>query len=277
VQGGAGAAANLSIDYRDGKFKIYSKAGLCCGLGVKGELSLEVDAKQLANFLKYVFHALMNAGFETLEFVTTRGFEAVTQLHVMMAAGVNDAYADVTVRWDGFRRQLDREERRVALMEQVLKNPEMLRFAPPEAHGILLYELTRHSDATYAYPANTGWGAELLGRRKQAVLTVCRWAQCKSQFENIVQHLHPQGAKGGFRGNLAGLLRFMEIGPLNSTLDDELNAIYARLPVEPPRGYKVAANHTPTFLAQASMGDAPVYMAMLRELDIPGLGGTRFT
>lgn len=274
LQGGAGAAVNLSIDYRDGKFKIYAKAGLCCGLGVKGELSLEVDAKQLANFLKYVFHALMNSGFEVLEFVTKRGFEAVTQLHVMMAAGVSESYENIFGDWDEFIQILEREERRIALMESVLGNPNMLRFATPEAHGILLYQLTRHGNATYVYPANMGWNAEVLGRRKQAVLTVCRWAQCKSQFENIVQHMNPQGAKGGFKGNLAELLRFMEIGPFNSTLDDELNAIYARLPVEPARGYKVAANHTPTFMAHANMGNAPVYMAMLRELDLPNMGAT---
>jgi hypothetical protein len=76
AQAGLGAAVNLSLDYDDvsGRFKFQVKAGLCCGLGAKGELTLEVDAKQLANFLKYVFHALMNSGFEVLEFLPVSGF-----------------------------------------------------------------------------------------------------------------------------------------------------------------------------------------------------------
>lgn len=265
VQAGAGAAANLSIDYVNGKFKIYAKLALCVGVGAKGEIGLEVDALQLADFLQYLFHALMNVSFEVLPIITARGFDALTQLHVMLAAGVKDAYQNVNRVWGEFLRQLAREERRVDLMNRVLQNPESLRFAPPEAHGILLHELTRHGDLTYAYPSNSGWSGEVLGRRKDAVLTICRWAQCKRQFENIVQHIGPNGAKGGFKGNLAGLMRFMEIGPLNSSYDDELQRIYDRLPVEPPRGYPLAPNHTSAFMAQAAMGSSPTYLALMQD------------
>jgi hypothetical protein len=240
-----------------------AKAGLCVGLGAKGELGLEVDARRLASFLQYLFHALLNANFEFLEVVHEEAYKQAVKLQVLMVQGVENAYRNVQLGWANFEKIVDREEGRVALMERVLSNPIDLRTCTPEAHGILLYQLTRHGDLTKLMPANTGLHLELMYRRKQAVLQICRWAQTKRQFENIVQHISPTGAKGGFKGNLDGLLRFMEIGPGDSQLDDDLLRIYARLPDQPASGYAVAPNHTSEFFAQAKVGPSPTYLAML--------------
>lgn len=134
----------------------------------------------------------------------------------------------------------------------------------PEAHGILLHELTRHGGMTKALPSNTGWNFEVMGERKKAVLQVCKWAQSRRHFENIVQHISPNGSKGGFQGNYDGLLRFMEIGPLDSDYDDKLRALYAGLPGEPARGYKVAMNGSRTFDLNHGFGESPTYLALLR-------------
>ncbi len=86
----------------------------------------------------------------------------------------------------------------------------------------------------------------------------------KLHFENIVQHISANGSKGGFQGNYDGLLRFMEIGPLDSDYDDKLRALYAGLPGEPALGYKVAMNGSRTFDHNHGFGESPTYLAMLR-------------
>lgn len=263
-QFGAGAAAALLIDYRKGKFRIKVKAGLCLGPGAKGEIGLEVDARRLGSFMEWFFHALLNANFEVLEVFTKTGFDAATRLQVMMVKGINNAYSNVLASWKDLADQMEREDQNIELMKRVLRNPPELRFCTPEAHGIILHHLTRHSMLTKLAPANTGWNFEIMAERKKAVLQVCRWAQTQRQFENMIQHIHPEGQKGGFKGNLNGLMRFMEIGPFNSRYDDELMRVYQRLPSEPASGYAVTQNHTPQFMAQARMGARIQYLATLR-------------
>ncbi|MGY4830225.1 hypothetical protein ACVNIS_16765 [Sphaerotilaceae bacterium SBD11-9] len=273
-QAGVGAGANFMISYTGGKFRIRAKAAVCIGLGAKGELAMEVGAKQLVGFLQHLFHALLNANFELLEVIHQRAYEVATQLQVLLVNqtqqverairdGVDLTQQVIEDAWEKFAEQMEREDRRLALMERVLSNPPELRICTPEAHGILLHQLTRHGSLTKAMPANTGLNFELLYRRKQAVLQVCRWAQTKRQFENIVQHISPTAAKGGFKGNLDGLKRFLEIGPGESRLDDDLQALYDRLPDHPASGHAVAMNHTPRFMAQAKVGPSPTYLAML--------------
>ena len=116
---------------------------------------------------------------------------------------------------------------------------------------------------TKMLPQNTGWNFEVMAERKKAVMQICRWAQSKRQFENMVQHMGPNGEKGGFKGNFKGLLRFMEIGPFNSRFDDELQALYLSLPYEPPRGHPLALNDSTAFKLYARMGDSQPYLALL--------------
>lgn len=123
----------------------------------------------------------------------------------------------------------------------------------------------RHDKLTRLDTRNSSkW--ETLGERKRAVLQVCRWAQSKRQFKNMVEHMGPNGANrpGSFKANLRHLVDFMEIGPLDSNYDDELMALYNRLPEQPPRGFKVAMNNSKTFELQASFAKSPVYIALMK-------------
>jgi len=224
---------------------------------------LEVDAKRVYTFMEWLFRALLNANFEMLEIVTKEGYESAMRFQAMVLNGVTDAYDDVTESWRNFSQRVEREEQRITLMNRVLSNQRELRICVPEAHGIMLYQLTRHNSMTKLLPQNTGLNFEVMAERKKAVMQICRWAQSKRQFENMVQHMGPNGEKGGFKGNLQGLLRFMEIGPFNSQFDEELQALYLNLPYEPPRGYPLALNDSTSFKLYASMGDSLPYLALL--------------
>lgn len=265
VMFGAGAAASLVLDYDRGKFRFKVKAGLCFGPGAKGELGLEVDLNQIASFLQWFFHALLNAGFEIVEVVTERAYKAAMQLQVLMVNGYKDAYAKLDSLWKGFNDIVDREKLRVQLMESVLADPMTLRFSTPEAHGILLWELSRHGKLTksaFLWENSESW--EVLGRRKRAIMQILEWQQCRSQFNNTVQHMHPEGEKGDFNTNMTHLLNFMEIGPGNSDYDQNLWDFYMRLPEAPPRGFPVARNTTHQFWLNAKFEESPVYLAQMR-------------
>jgi hypothetical protein len=263
VQFGAGAAAALMVHYDQGKFRLKAKAGVCLGPGAKGEIGLEVDAKRVYTFMEWLFRALLNANFELLEIVTEEGYKSAKLFQAMLLNGLTDAYTDVDRAWGKFSDQLELEGQRITLMNRVLSNPRELRICVPEAHGIMLHQLTRHGGATKILPQNTGWNFEVMAERKKAVMQICRWAQSKRQFENMVQHMGPNGEKGGFKGNFKGLLRFMEIGLFNSRFDDELQALYLSLPYEPPRGHPLALNDSTAFKLYARMGDSQPYLALL--------------
>jgi hypothetical protein len=269
VQFGAGASAALMVHYDKGKFRLKAKAGVCLGPGAKGEIGLEVDAKRVYTFMEWLFRALLNANFEVLEIVTAKGYESAMQYQTMLLNGVTDAYDNVTGRWIKFSQQLELEDQRITLMNRVLSKQPELRICVPEAHGIMLYQLTRHGSVTKLLPQNTGWNFEVMAERKKAVMQICRWAQCQRQFENMVQHMGPNGEKGGFKGNFKGLLRFMEIGPFNSRFDDELQALYLSLPYEPPRGHPLALNDSTAFKTYARMGDSLPYLALLNGKAMP--------
>jgi hypothetical protein len=270
AQFGAGAAAALLVHYEKGKFRLKAKAGVCLGPGAKGEIGLEVDAKRIYTFMEWLFRALLNANFEALEIFTNEGYEAAKRLQAMWLNGISDAYNDVNESWRNFNRKLELEDQRIALMSRVLKNPPELRLCVPEAHGIMLYQLSRHSwETKLLRPQNTGWSFETMAERKKAVMQICRWAQSKRQFENMVQHIGPNGEKGGFQGNLKGLLRFMEIGLLDSQFDDALQTLYWSLPSEPPRGHPLALNDSIAFRTYARMGNSQIYMALLQGKTMP--------
>jgi hypothetical protein len=107
-QVGAGAGANLMVSFsREGKFLIRAKAGICLGLGAKGELAIEVGVKRVLSFLEWLFRALLNAGFEILEIVNERAYDAATRLSVLLVEGIDNAYTQLESKWGTFMKDLE--------------------------------------------------------------------------------------------------------------------------------------------------------------------------
>jgi hypothetical protein len=273
AQFGAGAGASLYIVYENGKIRAKAKAALCLGLGAKGELGLEVDVKQIGTFMLCLATALRDVNYEMLEIVKPEAFEAISQLQVMLVAGVSvvgkaieDSYESIDNTWDRFNEKLDKENSRIQLMNAVLSNPETLRHCTPEAQGILLYQLTRHGGLTKADPRNTGFSTELLGKRKEAVLTVCRWAQSERHFQLMVRSISlPLGrGKGGYQANFDGLIRFLEAAHDLNNYDQQLRDMALRLTsVTPPHGYGFLQNDSAAFALALQQGDTAQYLALL--------------
>lgn len=239
-QAGIGASAKLMIDYVDGVFRVTAHAGICFGVGAEGTVSFAVNVKQIASFLYWLYYNLLHVGFRNLVIVSKRGFEAfqyLTYLLVCQGKKVEEyflktsddlvkAFADMAEKYEKAQASYD-------LGKRILANPNQTRFSPPETKGILIYQLTRHGKESFM--VEPGLGSGYLRTQKGAVLAILRQTQLKADIENVIQHIGPDGVKGGFSGNLLKLKDFFHVEgpggmdfPGTTTHEDEFQKIMHR-------------------------------------------------
>ncbi|WP_449466713.1 hypothetical protein [Stenotrophomonas humi] len=165
---------------------------------------------------------------------------------------------------------IQNEHLRGHLTEKVLVNPKALEYAPPETKGMILFQLTRHGSLAKVNPQNYDFASlDTLGRRKRAVLTLCRKARSRAEFRNICQHMTADGSKdpAGWQENYAHLRRFLGQGIDLRDMDEQLRdfefnltAMYDRLYDEPVLGYPFVDNNQHIYLARVQSGDHEGYL-----------------
>lgn len=242
---GLGGEATLKIEYVEGKFRLTAHASLCFGIGAEGAVSLAVNVVQLASFQKWLAYQLLNVNFHNLEIIAKDAFDVARDLAVLaVQAGheIATLYGDSATKLRTAREAIvssfiKAEERR-GLAHSILFTPSAFRYAPPEAKGILLYALTRHSYADYALTG--GLGASYLRDQRQAVLHIIKSAQTRREVDNIIQHMHQRGDKGILNQNYNDLHAFFrtetphdyDLPLISSPYDDEFQNIYRQLPAD---------------------------------------------
>lgn len=282
AQVGIGAGGMMEITYERGKFRIKVMASVCFGLGAKGKMELEVDAGQVAEFLKWFFYQLYHADFMRIKIVEERTLQAIAYLH-FLTLDANSRVSDLLFETQDDIKQalkllsqkLENADRRVALMQRILTNKAALRYTPPETKGMILYQLTRHSNADWADPRNHRW-LSAFGQRKEAVKQVLLWAQTKRECDNIIQHMTATGTKGDFKANFDHLVRFfameapknVDLPLVNSSYDDAFLLWYRqlreRLKDGPTRGFAISQNDSGAYRIQMlAMRDHPKFKTML--------------
>ncbi|MFM0597286.1 MULTISPECIES: hypothetical protein [Paraburkholderia] len=269
---GAGLTCMLDVSYAAGRFRIKAKAGLCLGVGAKGDIEVSVDALRIAEFVKWFFYQLYHANFQRLKFVETTAFNAFSHIQVMVIQGIQDLASTVDQEMDVINRlftdlieQYEKEAARVELMNRVLSNPWMLQYATPEAKGIMIYQLTRHWYATDGVDmANHTYG-RWYGNRKDAVKQILKWSHTKHDLDNVVQHIHPQGRSGDIDLRRQQLKDFLQMSLTSAPagdakeMDDYYDSLQAMLKVDPTPGYAVAQVDTNDYQFQAAAGRHPFY------------------
>lgn len=218
-QAGIGASAKWMVDYVDGVFRITAHAGICFGVGAEGAVSFAVGVKQLASFVYWLYYNLLNVGFRNLVILSRDAFEAFKYLAYLMvsqARKIEGYFLEDLENLRGAVKELEKQYGRVQaaydLARRILANPDQTRFSPPEAKGILIYQLTRHGKESFA--VEPGLGSGYLRSQKEAVLAVLRQTQLKADIVNVIQHIGPNGEKASFGDNLAKLNDFFRVeGP----------------------------------------------------------------
>lgn len=82
VSAGMGVNGDFCIDYNQntGKFLVYAAAGLTCGPGLDGSITVVVDAKHVASFIAFVYHKIMNANYVYTGAITDAAFKILIDL-----------------------------------------------------------------------------------------------------------------------------------------------------------------------------------------------------
>ncbi|HZE91922.1 MAG TPA: hypothetical protein VE029_09505 [Rhizobacter sp.] len=279
---GIGAGAMIELTYVAGKFRFKMMASVCLGVGAKGKLELEVDAKLIVEFFAWFFYQLYHANFQRLAFVERQTFDLVVKIQVLLIDGATEGYCqleDLVEKTDvaivaAFRdlsNALDKEERRVQLMNRILSQPRMLLHATPEAKGIMLYQLTRHDWRFDGMDARNHDGLAYYGRRKQAIKALLCHAHTKRDFDNIIQHMTSDGSKGDLAKSKAQVMAFLNMAVVGDADDDkEMRDFYdelrASLKDTPSVGYPVYANDTPQYALQRGGREVHPMLASLPDI-----------
>ncbi len=283
---GIGAGCMLELTYVAGKFRFKTMASVCLGVGAKGKLELEVDALLIEEFMIWFFYQLYHANFNKLSFVKREAFDLITQMQVILVDGALEGYKDleafigreVSSIDEDFRRllrALDQEKRRVQLMQRVVACPDLLKYATPEAKGMMLYQLTRHDWRTDGLDGRNHGGG-YYAQRKRAIKSLLHLAHTKRDFDNIVQHMSPRGIRGDLGANKGHVMAFLNMAVLgNASDDEEMNNFYEHLRVSlkdsPSVGYPVYANDTPQYALQRDEQSAHPTLASIQQTDLPNL------
>lgn len=269
---GGALACLIDVSYAAGRFRLKMKAGLCLGVGAKGDIELSVDALCIADFVAWFFYQLYHANFQHLKFVQAEAFEAMTYIQVTVIQGaqqltdtVGQDMAELVRVFSLVIQSYEQERQRVQLMDNILANPWMLQYATPEAKGLMLYQLTRHWVFTDGADVENHTFGRYYGRRKDAVKQVLQWSHTRHDLDNVVQHMTRKGTKGDLAQNRIALKNFLGMSLTGSPasdaqeMDDYYDNLQAMLKIAPTPGYAVVEVDTHAYSFQAAAGAHPMY------------------
>lgn len=249
VQAGAGGSGVFYVTYIQGRFRIYCKAAFCWGVGAKGSLGFEVDGSNFAAFMKSFMYMLRNVDYQKLQEMMEPGsFQALCAIPLIMAVqGVQAAEAmlgSIFRILGTIENDLKQENKRVALMNSILSNPDQLKYTPPETKAAIISMLIDTNWVDYQDPRNqnydvttlNAWKSGPLKKRKQAIFKALKWVQSRADYDNVMQHMSPISAmkKSQKDINESNLLNFLQYGESPSIIStnyrDKLVELYFYLP-----------------------------------------------
>ncbi|PJX20251.1 hypothetical protein CAP50_12385 [Psychrobacter sp. L7] len=295
---GVGFSGSFYIFYQGGKFKVRAQAALCFGLGGKGGMEFEIDSALIAEFMRWLSYQLLHAGFRTLVYIQGAAFAAISQLSVLMLgqnSQVTQSLQEITDDFDNFLTYIDTDKARIELAQRIIskRDDDWLKYATPEAKGMLLYQLTRHAKVSHIEDLPTASvrstipidiDLDLLEFRKQAIIIIFATVTTSPEWRNTLQHMTVNGAKGSLGKNEGDIIRLLNYGVgladeaavlaminSNSTAKSNTGSYYVdayitmRQKVKPsyPKGIEVVKNTDANYDIYSKMGDytSPTFYA----------------
>lgn len=287
---GVGAGLSFHCTFINGKFCFHFAASLCKGAGAKGGFVCEVNGNTFLEFGAWLIYQLNKRDYGFFKIMDKDAFGVYTKYCVMqmevIEANVYEHYSfakesikeiardftrQVGELADETKRSVDASRRRNQLAKNVItRQLDLLRYTP-EAKGILLYLLTRHSKWDNIDPGNIGF-LDRYSERKEAVLCVLRSIQSKPEWRKVLSRVNAQGNSppegyeelDAVERHERSLVDFLELGKDRDREfyeikyeRSELAIIYDRLKAFSSSGYALAMNDT--FYYKLSVGRNPNY------------------
>ncbi|UTV87793.1 hypothetical protein KDX00_04735 [Cobetia amphilecti] len=299
AQVGGGFEGGLEISYTAGKFKFMAKAGFCWGVGAKGKVAGEIDKGLLVEFIKWVAYQLRHVNYQRLDFVGTEAFRVISNM-IYLAVVVGEEvekYLDYTAAridamaeemYDKVKANIENGLERGELTSRINSDPDVLKYASPEAKGALLYLLTtssmvdevdwRNSVSPLDYDAYR-FGA--LPSRKRAIIRVFEWGQSKAEFDCVMQRVTPsvtmteivsKDKEARKKDGEKRVYTFLDMGEgersnqfpelskiYTSDYNNDLRRIYDDLPWEAPKGGRMVRNRVAEYFTQVDQIVVPEF------------------
>jgi|GEM_PF-4165932 len=249
---GIGMGAEFSVSYRNGKFRIAAKVGLCFGLGAKGKIDFEVDAGLVMEFAKWVYYQLKNINYKRLFFIDSEAFYTLSNMLLLsigyggevreyMYDGADLIGDKVGEMFGEISRGYADARGRGGLAEKINSEPGILEITSPEVKGSIIYFLININGFDKYHPANRdleGWlsNPSIFGSmtdRKVAIMKVFSYVQSRSEYRNVMQRVTLNvGDERDWREAEREVMRFLQLGeedypwPVSTSYPEMLKSIY---------------------------------------------------
>lgn len=268
---GVGAELDYYIDFADGMFRIFCKAALCIGIGAKGNIGFEVDTNQIGNFMICAYHQICSSRFVTC---TVRAVTALTMLSLScLESEIKNIY-DMTAKWYGDALTAwEDENKRIEIMKNIIKNPDILKYTLPSAKGILVHFLIDSAWWAKAFPSNNfdSWIDVRKGSnpRKRAIILIFTWVQSKEEFREIMRNIKENVKysnipwQEGFNKvqDFLGDGEWFSFGApyTGSAYGWNFEQLYNHLHEKHPVGYPVVKNNMEEYLTRSEISPGFIY------------------
>ncbi len=261
VQAGAGGAACFSISYDSGKFVILAKLGGCLGVGLKGKVQASIGVEHIAEFAKWFFYQVANAGVENLGYFTRQDyFIAFNQMCALALLKGEVLTAELGKDIDKLKHSLNEWQLTKLNGFDLFSSDDIdLSEVTPEIAGIVLdrllaqfhrfeIELDKLSNGVEnAWDELVDWvkyeaTEYMIGKVKEAINKVFDCCYLVADVDNTLQHATIDGTKLDNNAQQRIKRRVEQVAGVDFV------ALYARLKAEPTPGYPLVPNTSPTYL-----------------------------
>lgn len=210
ANGGVGAELGMRLGLHQGKFIAYVRAKLVAGVGVGGQLAIELDPRQLNLWMMMLSQALRDNDYGFVDWVDADAFEGFSHLSYLATTTLLDVGLLAARGIDGIQRLYElmtQSDRAVMVAYAFVNDPRQkemcswVQHLPPEALGQLLNTLI----------TSPGWFAptiegERIGRGRAIDLQQIAIARCLEWLEKGYtesSHLDSEAAKQLFERAMA--------------------------------------------------------------------------
>lgn len=150
ANGGIGAELGMRLGLHQGKFIAYVRAKLVAGVGVGGQLAIELDPRQLNLWMMMLSQALRDNDYGFVDWVDADAFEGFSHLSYLATTTLLDVSLLAARGIDGIKRLYElmtQSDRAVMVAYAFVNDPRQkemcswVQHLPPEALGPLLNTL----------------------------------------------------------------------------------------------------------------------------------------
>lgn len=254
VSAAAGVMGSLALKcfYEDGKFKITVKAGLCVGVGGKGECTFDVGVKTIEEFFKCVAYQLKHLDWrKARDLMEQQVYNAYSQILYMavaegkkLAASVGKSIEDVEAE---FKDSVNRAKRRGQdFLDHVRKSLEgWFAYLPPETKGRVLAQVVE-----------IGVADSLRDQAGYIVAEAMTTMQTPREKYEVLQRFTLDGGKVDVATSTVILNRMLASTNYAGCLERTDKALAGSLPI---KGYPFLRNDEPEFVVARLGLDHPAY------------------